>query len=340
MNIYELYFFYKECPYNYSYNQIAEIFNINYPEDYNKNKSYTHSPKCNNDRCLLMKEISDNSFPISYLCNYNSEYYFNGFNNLISKIFSIDNNNKKSNIDCIPVNENNFNQKNFTLTNKEDLFIINAYYTICSTNSIFYKCNRYEKPKTYEINNDFSCPNIFYNIVNWFFGVVSIFSNFFFPLVINIYEFIRFKKILILYQTINDERASTRLSTKNSSEIKKNINNNITNNNNEIIIIEPNSVNHQDNNYRDINRDRDIPNSNRSLVTSENIINVKKKDDDNNKSFDGKLSEEEKKENDNIKITITDVDKREDIIEKDSNNSICFNQINMTKISDNKDNRD
>ena len=60
---------------NYSYNKIAEIFSINYPEDNNNNKVFTYSSKCNDNRCILMQDNLGDSFQISYLCNFDSEYY-------------------------------------------------------------------------------------------------------------------------------------------------------------------------------------------------------------------------------------------------------------------------
>ena len=43
LNIYGLFSFYKECPYNFSYDDISKIFDIKYNEDNNDNINYIYS---------------------------------------------------------------------------------------------------------------------------------------------------------------------------------------------------------------------------------------------------------------------------------------------------------
>jgi hypothetical protein len=75
LNIDYLLNFYKECPYNYSYSDIINIFNIDY-NDYNNNLNNPYTSKCSDNRCILFQENSESPIPISYLCNYDSSIDF------------------------------------------------------------------------------------------------------------------------------------------------------------------------------------------------------------------------------------------------------------------------
>ena len=92
LNIYELFYFYKECPYNFSYNVIKKIFKINYNENDDNNINLSYSKKCSNNRCL---SIMENSTYFLFLCLFDSSYDFQNFNDKLAILFStkIKNNN-------------------------------------------------------------------------------------------------------------------------------------------------------------------------------------------------------------------------------------------------------
>ena len=79
LGVYDLFKFYKDCPYNFSYKDISNIFNINYDGDIYKNIEYTNLNKCNDYRCLLIHENTENSTSLIYLCNFDSSYDFEKF---------------------------------------------------------------------------------------------------------------------------------------------------------------------------------------------------------------------------------------------------------------------
>ena len=230
LNIYGLFIFCKECPFNFSYNDIAKEFNINY----NKNdiKSNINSKKCSNKRCLLIKENFDSTKTnISYICNFDSFKDFQSLEDKIYKIFFPKINQVNNEINCELFNENELLNENILIPkSEENFFIIKSFFKICSTEQIFYKCYRYEKPKEYDIDYDFLCPNLNDNIVILIISSFSIIFNFVLPLILCIYEHFKYKKILKLIKSNVIESVSTNKTSKNS--INNNINNNINNENN------------------------------------------------------------------------------------------------------------
>ena len=230
LNMNSLFTFYKECPYNFSYQDIADIFGIDYNEEKYINKTYTYSQKCEDNRCLLIHENLEKVKPFGYLCNFDSEYDFESFKDKISeKFFSVKGNNNE--IKCKIFNVSDFNNDYiFQQKSDEDFYIIKSYYDICSYENVFYKCTRHEKPKEFKIDYDFKCPNFFNNIIILIFGFISIIFNFLFPIVLFSYEVFKYKKIYELLQNIKDDKISTKDSSKSSSQIK--ISNNDNNNNN------------------------------------------------------------------------------------------------------------
>ena len=181
LNIFEIFRFYKECPYNFSYNDIAKIFNIYSNEKENIGLNY--SLKCSDNRCILIEDNSESPGSFSYLCNFDSSYDFESLKNKITHKISGNNNNNE--IICNLFDENDFeNEDFFPHKTEHNFFIIQSYFNICSIENNFYRFIRYENPKVYKINKDIPCPNIYDNIIYLVFGLISIIFNFFVPLLI------------------------------------------------------------------------------------------------------------------------------------------------------------
>lgn len=328
LNIFQLFTFYKECPYNYSYNDISKIFKLNY--DFIEDIDYNQSSKCSDNRCLLIKKNLDNTLQYSYLCNFDSSKDFKNLKDRLSK--KINNNNM---IECTLFLEAEFqNKNNFNRSSEEELFIIKSYYDICSPKNNFFKCNRYEKPKQYKIDYNFSCPTFLKNIVDLIFGIISIIFNLFFPLIVSLVQYFKYKNILKLYKNINDDRASTRGSSKVITQTQKSENkNDDLGNNNEILIIVTNNVNN--NKRNEINHNTNN-NMNNIINNNEDILNVNKKNKNIFKETEDNLTSERKKINmmttEDIKIG-SDKNENNDIISKDkkSNDSVYFGKINFPK---------
>ena len=86
LNLNDLFAFYKECPYNFSFDNIADLFNINY-QDNSYDYEYSNSEKCSDNRCLLMEENNGNFLNYIYLCNFDSASDFRSFGEKLVKIF-------------------------------------------------------------------------------------------------------------------------------------------------------------------------------------------------------------------------------------------------------------
>ena len=241
INIDNLFVFYKECPYNYSYNDIAEIFGINSLSN-NNNISISDNmkSKCVDKKCIF---LNSSLMPIiySYLCNYDSSYDFESFMTQIFKgIFS--KSKKEDNetlINCYIFKPSYLNDDGIiknTITSSEHYSLIKAFYNICSSENNFYYCKRYEKPKEFEFDKKSSCPSFYDNIVFLFFGIILFLFDLIYSFVLFLYQYLAFKKILILYQ--QSQRLQMTNSTKNSScngsNISGNNNNNENNNGNNI----------------------------------------------------------------------------------------------------------
>jgi hypothetical protein len=193
LSIWGLFLFYKECPYNFTYNDISKLFNIKYSEDNKENMNYNDYGKCSENRCLLLKENNNPVNDYYFLCNFDSSFDFQSLNNKIVKaFFGTKINNNSSEIICDLFMEEEFD--NFTIGNDEELYVIKSYFNICSSKNDFYKCVRYEKPKKYEIKFDFTCPVISDNIVCIIIEIIAFTFNIVVSLVITSLEYIIQKK--------------------------------------------------------------------------------------------------------------------------------------------------
>ena len=342
LNIYGLFSFYKECPYNFSYNDIARIFDINYNEDKNKYIHYTYSEKCSDNRCILIGEKLENINYDEYLCNFDSSEDFQSFDKKITKtLFFVNNNNNTNSINCKIFDEKEFdNIELYQNINNENMFIIESYYDICSSQQTFYKCYRNEKPKSYNIDYDFSCPNINNNITSIIIWIISFIFNLVLSLIIIIFEFLRYKKIIKLYHDvhINREGASTNHTTRNPSKntsINHETNNERERNSHTIIIDGDINRNVEDlvrscNNVNKLNNEEILPEINNEQVLN---LNIKYKND-----IHENLQTNEIEISDRCKInlmTITGTNIRNETGDHITvNNSIEFKQIDFIEPND------
>ena len=345
LNIYSLFTFFRECPYNYSYNDVQNLYNI----DPNSNLSMQNSNnKCSNKICLLIDKINNGTKLYSYLCNFDSSYDFDSFiDQLARKIFSVSNKENNDKIKCRIFDNDIENEEILTQNEPINKQIIKSYYDICSIDHIFYRCNRKEKPKNYKIKYDlydFSCPNLYDNIVVILLGFISIIFNFIASLIIFLYEFLIFRKILLLYHNIDNFQQGIKISisgtTKNSSQLKPSSNNNVvevnSNNNNSsninsrYLIIDSNARKNQQNNINE----NDI-NSNNEF-NSEDIISIRKKKSSHSQELPEDVINDRNKINFNH-INIKE-SKNELIDDKsnNSNNTVEFRPIKLKGFDDEK----
>ena len=343
LNVDYLLNFYKECPYNFSYNDIVNIFSIDY-NDYNNNLDHPYSPKCSDKRCILFQENSESPIPISYLCNYDSSIDFESLYIKISRKIFYAKVNKDNNTEiyCQEFNKDNFsNTDMLTLSeSNENFYIVKSYFDICSSEMTFYQCFRYEKPKQYEIEEDFSCPKVSNIIINLLIAIVAFFFNLFLSLIISIFEFMKYRKILILYRANVIESASTRGTTKNSSQARGNSNeNNANNNENENA---NNNDIHSDTIIIKISEEEEDKgnkiNINDNLISTEGVLTINNRisNEINNGLEENNNPSERKGINSRFNLNL----KQETGINcTNTNNSIDFRQINFNDNNDNDKNQ-
>ena len=321
LGVYDLFTFYKDCPYNFSYKDISNIFNINFSGDIYKNIEYSDLSKCNDYRCLLIHENTENSASLIYLCNFDSSLDFEKFADKIYNAFFSKNVNQHNNqVKCKYFNEDRFgNAKIFGQRNQEDLYTIMSYYKICSSVDDFYECVRIDKPKEYDIDYNFSCPTVYDNIIVFFLGLISLIFNFLVSIVINIFEFIKFKYLYEILINIHTDKVSTQQSSKNSNQIRNDCGNeNNSNINNEInsrtIIIEGNP-----------GKNESIIN-NKNKENNESLLTIKTKISSIRKEFE----KADITERQNIKFGNTyEQSSKNKNSDNASNNSIHFININF-----------
>ena len=328
INIYNLFTFYKECPYNFSYNDIANIFDIN--TELNDKIS-----ECENNRCVFLQN-SKNPKPYSYLCNFDSSYDFESiFTQIVKGIFTSNKGkNNNTQIKCNIFDEGDFNNEEIIQKNSENFFIIKDFYEICSSENIFYNCHRHKKPKKFNIEYNFSCPTIYDNIFFLILGIISIIFNYFVPLFLYIYIYLIFKKLHILYQNAEALEASKN-STNNSSHIKSNINGDNTNEvHYETIIIEQKKQ-ERENNQNIINNNNFNKSKNESLLSIKRLNNSRL-----SKAFqEMNINSERNKIN---SINLYNYKNSRNIAsdnDNNSNNSIKFKEINYTQFSKEQNNK-
>ena len=332
LNNISLFTFFRECPYNFSYDDISRIFDIN-QYTYKNISNDDYSEECSNKRCLLINNNFEKEEFYSYLCNFDSSNDFRSIEYQITN--KILNNIKEENnkIKCKIYKYEDFEkEENITQTESINYFILKSYYSICSINHFFYKCNRFETPQNFKVAYNYSCPNIFDNLIVLVLGFISSLLNLLSPSIILLFEFFIYKKILFLYQNLNTPNIVTKTSinksTKNSSQIKSNIVENITNEiKSQSIIIESNNKGNNNNNLGKNN------------VNNENILSVIKLNGNSTlQNLKGSMISSERNNINYIKIKENNLKKNE--YESNSNISIDLRPIQLIEFSvDNNKNK-
>ena len=191
--------FYRDCPFNFDLSDINSIFNtssnrnsFNYFSNHDKN-NFDLKEKCKKKICIETKE-SNNIFSYYYICNFNSNY--------------------KDLIYC--------NKYIFQDINTDNSKILENYINICSSKTYFYLCQTNNKPTYYPIDSSYECPTKTSN--SFTIGIILSIFNIIVPLIINIFQFIIYNKILklIYLRDINASPSFNNKNTDNTSKIKEN----------------------------------------------------------------------------------------------------------------------
>ena len=264
--------FYKNCPYNYNYTDIQNIF-FNYKLE---NKELIKK-KCNYRKCFPINY--NNSF---YICNFKEKDTKTNYTDLFMSIFD---------------------SKNLI---KEVI----EYINYCKFYTFFYKSKK-KNYISYDISYNFICPNNSDLILNYILTFFFIFADTFGSTLSWLFEYYSFKKILLIFNYQRHSNNNINISikeTSNTSHIEENNhqNNNINNNeeieeeqaNNEnfikqpteLLIIENDKIT---NNINDENKE----NKEKGNANNENIVYRNNIDD--NKNVNDK-SKEQLMKNSNI----------------------------------------
>ena len=275
--------FYKNCPFNFNYTDIPNMF-----LNYNLENKEQIKKKCNYRKCFPINY--NNSF---YICNYKEKDTKTNYTDLFISILDSENLIKE----------------------------VIEYIDYCKYYTIFYKSEK-ESYISYNISYNFICPNNSDLVLNYILTFFFIFADIFASTLSWLYEYYSYKKILLIleYQRyITNNNANSLKETNNTSHIEDNNNqNNINNNNNEeennnnennfvkqpteILIIENNKIiNNIDNENKEeriINiYNKEIEKGNNEITNSVDIDN--NNNIDNNKNINDK-SEEKLMKNKNI----------------------------------------
>ena len=235
--------FYKNCPYNFNYTDIPNIF-INYQID---NKEQIKK-KCNYRKC----------FPI----NYNNSFYICNFKEKDEKA--------------------NYSELFISILDTENLIKeVIEYINYCRYFTIFYKKEK-KSFIYYDISYNFICPNSSDLVINYILTFFFIFADIFASTLSWLYEYYSYKKILLIleYQRYSNNNVNISIKeTSNTSHIdgnninQNNNNNDEDHNNNENFVKQPTDLLIIDNN-KIIN----ISKENKE----ERIINILNKEKGNN----------------------------------------------------------
>ena len=316
LNISRFYSFYINCPYNFSYKDIAKIFNINYNRDRDKNIQYNYSKKCSDRRCLFIQKHFENiSSFFTYLCNFDSSNDFQEYNNSINNNinnniykneYSYDTYNKNyTSITCKQLNDISFYDEQLFLDKKEEeIFIIKSYYKICSSKYAFYICDKYEKPEKYDLNYNYSCPNNSDDTFIILIAVISIIFNILISLIKSFIMYSKYNRINIIYQNIHNNPVicSTRKNTNSNSESKSN--ENINNQNPEILIVDSHTIRKEE--YEETQNNKNIS---INIIQSDGVLTINKKNNNDMKK-NPQLNEIDKSETKKIYLINNNIDLR------------------------------
>lgn len=181
----------KDCLQNVNDSDINNIFNNTTLNEniFNKNNADEIEGNCKERICIMIKE-SNNNYLYSYLCNFIPDF--------------------KDFIFC-----NKYNFSNITIMNSE---IINNFTNICSPKIDLYICQTNKKKSPNSIYSNYNCSNKFQK--SFILCILLSIFNIIVPLIIYVFEFILYKKILklIYLRDINEAQNSNDKKTENTSK--------------------------------------------------------------------------------------------------------------------------
>ena len=288
--------FYENCPYSFSSGEIQKFFDFNDPN------STENVKKCGYKKCFYKDKTESDILSYNYFCNFDSSKDFGEKNDGNKKYEVITNNGNKtiSNylIKCELINIT-------TINIRSD--VIKKYINLCSFFSDFYICKRLNKAKIFDIEYDYKCPKTNIYLTSYLLGVLCLFINLFFPIILIFTDITTNKKLLQYVRSVeirlNEESQKTANSSKKPESNNSENSNNFKKESTDLIIVE--------------NKNND---NNKS-----SIININKKSHDNyikcNENYDAGNEEQEN----NLK------DFKDEIME---NNIICLRLRNNKKEKD------
>ena len=194
--------FNKDCPFNYSIEELEKIFN-KYFEKNNKCSDEDCSSECKNRRCMSFYENSENNYPHQYLCNYDcSEDFKNGKN-------------KEYLVNC--------RRQDQPLEDDERNYpILKTYYNFCEEEVDFYNCSRYDDPQVYSVTEKDVCPDSQYMFLIYILCGCSFIIDIIIILLPWAVEYLTYKRLITLFTTPMRISPNSVNSTNRSSEINKN----------------------------------------------------------------------------------------------------------------------
>lgn len=212
--------FSKECAFNYSLEELENIFS-NYLGD-NNTFNNDLKTKCKNRKCILFDENLEYKYPYQYLCNYDaSQDFINTQNKIYTR--TTPSNNLFSSDEIIKCQTKN----NIYATDKiGSNILLNKYVNICHNTVIFYNCSRFYKPKEYPVDEDDVCPNSQYFYLLYILCVVSFIIDIIIVILPWIIEYFTYKKLVNLYRLPVRISPNSVNPTNRSSEINRSGENN------------------------------------------------------------------------------------------------------------------
>ena len=294
--------FYENCPYSFYSSEIQRFFG------YENDNSTENIKKCEYKRCLYEDTSKSETLSYQYLCNFDSSKDFGKKNDGSQKYETKDENGNKKII---------YHLIKCELVNKKDDYqysIINKYFNVCPLFKDFYLCKRLYEATTYEVKYNFKCPGPGFYLKLYIFGILSIVTNIFLPIILLFTDIIMYRKLTQYLQSIQVRlNNSNQLQTANSSKKHESCNgensNNFKKEVTEIIIVE--------------NKNDEI-NGNLNDNAQNLIINTTKKPSDNNIKCSENSVENKDKENN----------------EKDFGDEIMENNIICLKLRSNKNEKE
>ena len=203
--------FCRECPFNLKISHLNAVFG----EYYHKNPDDDIQDSCSSRRCVLDREEKDNKYPYIYLCNYNPIEEFDD-DDLYKR--TLENGTEISTniqITCQTVTSK-YNSIEF---DNSELY---SYLDLCFFFADFYVCERFNKPKQYNLDLTLSCPETNYLLLVFILCVLIFVIDIVISLLPWGVEYFSLKRIVSILST-SRRKANSNNSTARSSQISNDI---------------------------------------------------------------------------------------------------------------------